>query len=242
MENDFFKIIKENGIATIWLDFKKEKMNIVSPLLIDQFENIFKAINNDSSINGAIIISAKPDFIAGADIKAFKADKVGDFQPLSKKGHELLFMIEKSKKPIISAINGTCYGLGVEMSLACHARICSDDPKTKLALPEVKIGLLPGGGGTQRLPKLIGLQKALDMMLTGKTIYPRQAKKIGLVDLVVNKNKLHAAALKMVQQLIDNKPLKRKIKKTKINKFLDHTWIGRKLVFNGARKKVSKYP
>ena len=240
MENDFFKIIKENGIATIWLDFKKEKMNIVSPLLIDQFENIFKDINNDSSINGAIIISAKPDFIAGADIKAFKADKVGDFQPLSKKGHELLFMIEKSKKPIISAINGTCYGLGVEMSLACHARICSDDPKTKLALPEVKIGLLPGGGGTQRLPKLIGLQKALDMMLTGKNIYPRQAKKIGLVDLVVNKNKLHAAALKMVQQLIDNKPLKRKIKKTKINKFLDHTWIGRKLVFNGARKKVSK--
>ena len=126
------------------------------------------------------------------------------------------------------------------MSLACHARICSDDPKTKLALPEVKIGLLPGGGGTQRLPKLIGLQKSLDMMLTGKNIYPRQAKKIGLVDLVVNKNKLHAAALKMVHQLIVNKPFKRKIKKTKINKFLDHTWIGRKLVFNGARKKVSK--
>ena len=75
MENDFFRIVKENGIATIWLDFKKEKMNIVSPLLVDEFENIFDTINNDNSINGAILISAKPDFIAGADIKAFNAKK-----------------------------------------------------------------------------------------------------------------------------------------------------------------------
>jgi 3-hydroxyacyl-CoA dehydrogenase / enoyl-CoA hydratase / 3-hydroxybutyryl-CoA epimerase len=240
MENDFFKIEKSNGISTIWLDFKNEKMNIVSPTLVDQFETIFNSINKDDSIKGAIIISAKPDFIAGADIKAFKAEKVGDFQPISKKGHELLFMIENSKKPIVSAINGTCYGLGVEMSLACQARICSDDPRTKLALPEVKLGLLPGGGGTQRLPKLVGLQKSLDIMLTGKNIYPRQAKKMGLVDEIVNKNKLHSASIKLVQKLIKNGEIKRKIKKSAINKFLDHTLLGRKIVFNAARKKVSK--
>ena len=160
MENDFFKLIKKDGIATVWLDFKKEKLNIVSPLLVDEFENIFDSINDDPTIQGTVLISAKPDFIAGADIKAFKAEKVGDFQPISKKGHDLLFTIENSKKPVVSAISGTCYGLGVEISLACHGRICSDDPKTKLALPEVKLGLLPGGGGTQRLPKLVGLQNA----------------------------------------------------------------------------------
>ena len=88
------------------------------------------------------------------------------------------------------------------MSLACHGRVCSDDPRTKLALPEVKLGLLPGGGGTQRLPQLVGLQKALDMMLTGKNIYPRQAKKMGLVDEVVNKNKLHLAAKKLLTNII----------------------------------------
>ncbi|MBG16631.1 MAG: multifunctional fatty acid oxidation complex subunit alpha [Crocinitomicaceae bacterium] len=239
MENDFFRIVKENGIATIWLDFKKEKMNIVSPLLVDEFENIFDTINNDNSINGAVLISAKPDFIAGADIKAFNAEKVGDFQPISKKGHDLLFMIEKSKKPIVSAISGTCYGLGVEMSLACHGRICSDDPKTKLALPEVKLGLLPGGGGTQRLPKLVGVQNALDMMLTGKNIFPKKAKKIGLVDDVVNKNKLHAAATKLVKKLINNQ-YNRKIKKSTLNKFLDNTSIGRSVVFKAAKKKVNK--
>ena len=240
MENDFFKIENINGIATIWLDFKNEKMNIVSPKLVDQFEAIFESINKEQDIKGAIIISAKPDFIAGADIKAFKADKVGDFQPISKKGHDLLFMIEKSKKPIVSAINGTCYGLGVEMSLACHGRICSDDPRTKLALPEVKLGLLPGGGGTQRLPKLIELQKALDMMLTGKNIYPRQAKRMGLVDEVVNKNKLHIAAIKLVEKIIKDGKINRKVKKSTINKFLDHTLIGRKIVFKGARKQVAK--
>ena len=239
MENDFFKLIKKDGIATVWLDFKKEKLNIVSPLLVDEFENIFDSINDDPTIQGTVLISAKPDFIAGADIKAFKAEKVGDFQPISKKGHDLLFTIENSKKPVVSAISGTCYGLGVEISLACHGRICSDDPKTKLALPEVKLGLLPGGGGTQRLPKLVGLQNALDIMLTGKNIFPRKAKKIGLVDDVVNKNKLHTAATKLVKKLV-SKHYKRKVKKSVLNKILDDTSFGRKIVLKTAKKKVAK--
>ncbi len=240
MQNDFFNIQIEDGIATIWLDFKKEKMNIVSPSLIGNFNEVFELLNNDSNIKGGIIISAKPDFIAGADIKSFNAEKEGDFKPISIKGHDILSVIEKSKKPIVAAIHGTCYGLGTEMSLACHGRICSDDKKTKLALPEVKLGLLPGGGGTQRLPRLIGLQKSLDMMLTGKNIYPRQAKKMGLVDEVVNKNKLHKAAVKMINKIIENGPLPRKIKKSLLNKILDHTLLGRKIVFKKAREKVLK--
>ena len=176
MKTDLFRLEIEKGIATIWIDSQKDKMNIVSPSLIGDFETVFEEVANNKDVLGAILISGKRDFIAGADIKSFKGEKVGDFQPFSRKGHELLQKIEDSKKPIVSAIHGTCYGLGVELSLACNARVCSNDSKTKLALPEVKLGLLPGGGGTQRLPRLVGLQASLDMMLTGKNIFAFKAK------------------------------------------------------------------
>ena len=240
MNNDFFRLEIKNGIATIWIDSQKDKMNIVSPSLIGDFDQIFNEIALNEKIKGAILISAKKDFIAGADIKSFTGEKIGDFQPTSREGHKMLNQIQQSKKPIISAINGTCYGLGTEISLACHGRICSNDPRTKIALPEVKLGLLPGAGGTQRLPRLVGLQKSLDIMLTGKNIFPYPAKKMGLVDEVVNKSKLHKAAEAMIEKIINKGPLKRKVKKSLLNKILDHTSIGRSVVYSQARKKVLK--
>ena len=108
MKSDLFRLEIEKGIATIWIDSQKDKMNIVSPSLIGDFENVFNEIENNKDVIGAVLISAKKDFIAGADIKSFKGEKVGDFQPFSRKGHELLQKIEDSKKPIISAIHGTC--------------------------------------------------------------------------------------------------------------------------------------
>jgi 3-hydroxyacyl-CoA dehydrogenase/enoyl-CoA hydratase/3-hydroxybutyryl-CoA epimerase len=120
----------------------------------------------------------------------------------------MLSKMESSKKPVVAAIHGSCLGAGLEIALACHARIASDDKSTKLALPEVKLGLLPGGGGTQRLPRLVGLQKALDMMLTGKNIFAHQALKMGLVDKVVHVSALHNAATKMAKELIQ-KPIER---------------------------------
>ncbi len=240
MNNDFFRLEIKNGIATIWIDSQKDKMNIVSPSLMGDFDQIFNEIALNEKIKGAILISAKKDFIAGADIKSFTGEKIGDFQPTSREGHKMLNQIQQSKKPIISAINGTCYGLGTEISLACHGRICSNDPRTKIALPEVKLGLLPGAGGTQRLPRLVGLQKSLDIMLTGKNIFPYPAKKMGLVDEVVNKSKLHKAAEAMIEKIINKGPLKRKVKKSLLNKILDHTSIGRSVVYSQARKKVLK--
>jgi len=240
IKSNLFRLEIEKGIATIWIDSQKDKMNIVSPSLIGDFENVFNEIENNDNIIGAVLISAKKDFIAGADIKSFKGEKVGDFQPFSRKGHELLKKIEDSKKPIVSAIHGTCYGLGVELSLACKARVCSNDSKTKLALPEVKLGLLPGGGGTQRLPKLVGLQASLNMMLTGKNIFPVKAKKIGLVDEVVHHSKLHKAAKKLVHDIASNKFKRKKLKKSLIVKLLDGTSIGRSIVFSQAKKTVLK--
>lgn len=237
MTDQYLKKEISNGVAFLCLDQQGSKVNIVSPTLIDVFEQVIDEVIADESVKAAVFISAKKDFIAGADIQSFKADKVGDFQPISIKGHQLLAKLENSTKPFVAAIHGTAYGLGVELPLACAARIASDHKSTKLALPEVKLGLLPGGGGTQRLPRLIGLQASLDMMLTGKNVFARRAKKIGLVDELVPHSKLMKAAEKLALSLV-SKPLNRRRKTSLFTKFLDHTSVGRSLVYKEARKKV----
>ena len=234
------RIERKNGIATIWLDHQLEKMNVVSPDMMGVLDEVFEEIKTDDAIKGVIITSAKKDFIAGADIKAFAIEKKGDFKPIAAKGHQGLAELEAGKKPVVAAVHGTAYGLGTELSLACHAIVCSDHSSTKFALPEVKLGLLPGGGGTQRLPKRVGLQKALDMMLTGKNIYPYQAKKMGLVDEVTNHSKLHSVATQICQKMIEGKWKRPERKKTLLDKFLDDTSIGRNIVFNQAKKMSAK--
>ena len=237
--DQFVKITKEVGIATIWIDVKGEKMNIISPNLISVFDTVFEELINDVSTKAIILTSAKKDFIAGADIKSFKAEKKGDFIQVLMKGHESLNRIANSPKPIIAAISGTCYGLGTELSLACHARIISDEGNSKMALPEVKLGLLPGAGGTQRLPRLVGITNALDMMLTGKNVFPYSAKKIGLVDEIVPKSKLIAAALILANRMIEGK-FKRTVPRTIADKFLNHTILGNAIVYHQAKKTVYK--
>lgn len=236
---DFFTIEKENGIATVWLDQKGEKVNTISPAMIGFFTEVFEILEKDPEIKAAVLISRKKDFIAGADIKSFVGEKPGDFEPFIREGHARLAQIEASTKPVVAAIHGTCYGLGTEIALACHARVVSDDSSTKIALPEVKLGLLPGGGGTQRLPRLVGLQKSLDMMLTGKNIYAYPAKKMGLVDVVTNKGKLHSVACQVALKLLQ-KPIVRKRKRKLLDKFLDGTSIGRNIVFGQAKKQSAK--
>jgi 3-hydroxyacyl-CoA dehydrogenase/enoyl-CoA hydratase/3-hydroxybutyryl-CoA epimerase len=236
---DFLTIETRDGIATVWLDSKLDKMNVVSPAIIELFSGLMDRIETDDEIQAVVLISRKPDFMAGADIKSFAIEKAGDFRPFQERGHRALERIEHSKKPIVAAINGACVGLGTELSLACHARIASNSPRTKFALPEVKLGLLPGGGGTQRLPRLIGIQKALDMMLTGKNIFAYRAKQWGLVDELTEEGKLHQAALMMVQRL-RKKPLARKPRRTLADQLLEGNPLGRRLLFSQARKLALK--
>ncbi len=234
------RLEKNNGIATIWLDHQIEKMNVVSPEMMGVLDEVFEEIKTSDDIKGVIIMSAKKDFIAGADIKAFAIEKKGDFRPIQSKGHAGLLELELGKKPIVAAVHGTAYGLGVELPLACHAIVCSDHSSTKFALPEVKLGLLPGGGGTQRLAKRVGLQKALDMMLTGKNIYPYQAKKMGLVDEVTNVSKLHSVATQICQQMVEGNWKKPVRKLSLMEKILDGTSFGRSIVFKQAKKMSAK--
>lgn len=230
--------INNNGIATVWLDQQGEKINKVGPAVITLFEEIINELQNNNEVKAVVMISRKKDFIAGADIDAFQnVKKQGDWEPITRKGHAILDKIENSKKPVVAAIHGGCLGAGLEIALACNYRIAADDKSTKLALPEVRLGLLPGGGGTQRLPRLVGIQKALDMMLTGKNIYAKPALKMGLVDKIIAKEYLHKAAVETALSLTQ-KPFERKNKR----KFLDTVLEGplKSIVFNKAKEMVMR--
>jgi len=235
------RIEKEDGIAIIWLDQPGEKVNKISIELLDEFSVAMKDLTEDPQIKGAVLISKKPDnFIAGADIDRFLTMRSpGEAAALSRKGHALLNQLADSAKPVVAAIHGAALGGGLEVALACTARIASDDPCTILGQPEVKLGLLPGGGGTQRLPRLVGLQRGLGLMLTGKNIYPKQAKRMGLVDYLVHPYGLLEAAQKIVLDLCE-KPHKRKRRLPMVQKLFEGTPLTRKIIYKKAREMVMR--
>lgn len=190
---------RDDGVFVVSLDVPGEKLNVLSLGLLDEFEAVFKTIDADAKARGVVIISGKPEgFIAGADIKQFVAVTTAqEAIALAGKGHDLLKRIEGSKIPFVAAINGICLGGGTELSLACAGRVASDDPRTAIGLPEVQLGLVPGMGGTQRLPRLVGLALGLDMILSARNLKATKALRAGLVDEVVPRSILEdrAAAL-----------------------------------------------
>merc|ERR1719193_578269 len=170
------------------MDQENSKVNALGEDLTVEFESVMNKFSNDTEAKSAVLISGKPGcFIAGADIKMLDRVKTAEEgAALSKACQDLLFKLEKSPKPIVAAIQGSCLGGGLEVAMACHYRIAVDGLKTGLGLPEVMLGVLPGGGGLERLPALTGIPNTLDMALTGKTLNAKKAKKVGLVDAVVD--------------------------------------------------------
>ncbi|MRT14224.1 fatty acid oxidation complex subunit alpha FadJ [Enterobacteriaceae bacterium RIT711] len=192
--------IRLDNIAVVTIDVPGEKMNTLKASFGPEVHNIIKQIRDNTALQGLIFISGKPDnFIAGADINMIAGCLTAlEAQTLAHQGQQIMAEIAALPIPVVAAIHGACLGGGLELALACHSRICTDDEKTKLGLPEVQLGLLPGSGGTQRLPRLIGVSHALDMILTGKQLRPRQALKLGLVDEVVPQSILLTAAVELV--------------------------------------------
>ena len=164
-------------------------------------------IENNGDVKAVVFISAKKDnFIAGADIMDIKnMEDKNDLLPIISSGVSFFKSMKAAKIPLISAINGACLGGGLEWALWCDYRVCTDSPSTKMGLPEVKLGLLPGFGGTQNLFPLVGVQGAMDMMLTGKDIRPAKAKKMGLVDIVCAPAALEHNAVRAAEDLIAGK-------------------------------------
>ena len=184
-----FSAQSDNGIITVTIDQTERKMNVIGEGFNDAFATITDTFINDQDAKGLILTSGKSTFVVGADIDQLTTietaeqafDLVEDLKTSLRK-------LETSGKPVVAAMTGTALGGGLELALACHYRIAIDSPKTKLGLPEVKLGLLPGGGGTQRLPRLIGIQKALELMTQGKELRPQQAVEIGLIDDMAHDN------------------------------------------------------
>ena len=234
--NSFTLTRREDGIALLTMDVPGESMNTLKAEFVPQMTELLAEIRNDSSIKGLVVISGKKDsFVAGADISMLAACETSDqASDLSRAGHKVFAELENLPMPVVAAINGACLGGGLELALACHKRVCSDDAKTQLGLPEVQLGLLPGSGGTQRLPRLIGIGKALDIMLTGKQLRPKQALKLGLVDDVVPNTILLDAAIKLVQSGKQGKARKN----TALEIALETTHFGRNVLFDQARKQV----
>ena len=177
--------IKQN-IATIIFDLKDEKINKLSFEILQEFNEKLDIIKDDTSIKALLIDSAKKDiFIAGADIKEIeKLKNEKEVYDALLEVHDIFNKLENLPFPTIAYINGACMGGGLELALACKYRVLSTNEKTKLAFPEIKLGIFPGFAGTIRAPKLIGLVNALDLILTGKTIDAKKAHKIGLADMI----------------------------------------------------------
>ena len=186
-----FSAQSDNGIITVTIDQTERKMNVIGDGFNEAFATITDAFINDQDAKGLILTSGKSTFVVGADIDQLTTIETAEQAfDLVEDLKTSLRRLETSGKPVVAAITGTALGGGLELALACHYRIAIDSPKTssttKLGLPEVKLGLLPGGGGTQRLPRLIGIQKALELMTQGKELRPQQALEIGFIDDVAH--------------------------------------------------------
>jgi len=188
--------IDANGIGLVTIDMPGRAMNVLNPTLTEPFALLVQQLETDAALKGLVITSGKPTFIVGADID--QLTQITNAEEAFKLCEDLKGMLrrmEKCGKPVVAALNGTALGGGLEIALACHARIALDDPKLKLGLPEVKLGLLPGGGGTQRLPRMIGIQKSFELITQGKELTAAKAKEMGLVtELASSRDELLAKA------------------------------------------------
>ncbi|XP_054653048.1 hydroxyacyl-CoA dehydrogenase trifunctional multienzyme complex subunit alpha b isoform X1 [Dunckerocampus dactyliophorus] len=178
----------KGDVAVVRMNDPNSKVNTLSVHMQKELTEVINQVWADNAVQSAVLISSKPGcFIAGADINMIQAcNSVEEVTALSQEGQKIFEKIEKSPKPIVAAINGSCLGGGLEFAIACQYRVATKSKKTVLGTPEVLLGLLPGAGGTQRLPKMLGLPNAFDMMLTGRNIRADKAKKMGLVDQLVD--------------------------------------------------------
>lgn len=182
--------IDADGIAILVLDVPGHSMNVLTPDLQEDLEEVVGRVRDDNNIKGAIITSARrTSFLAGADLREFLAmfesTKLEEAYQRSAALSGVFRRLEQAGKPIAAAINGLALGAGLELALACHYRVLADDSEAVIGLPEVRVGLLPGAGGTQRLPRLIGIPQALPLLLEGKHISPAEALALGVVNAIV---------------------------------------------------------
>jgi len=198
---------RRDGLAFLIFDKPHDKVNLLTAPVVAVLEILVDQAAHDKNVRGLVVTSAKPaSFIAGADVNEIGALRsIQDAEHASRKGQRLFDALEGLPFPVVAAINGTCLGGGTELALACHFRIVADDPRVEIGLPEVRLGIMPGWGGTQRLPRVVGLAHGLDMILTGKSVNARRAVAIGLADEKVPPETLLEAAERLVMDAAEGR-------------------------------------
>ena len=201
----FKTVVLNEGILLAGFDCSGKSVNVLNVESMTEWQKIVQFAEQSAVIKGVVLVSLKEgNFCAGADLEQMHhAQRQRSFQEMEQlviAAHRLFDEMERSPKPFVVAVEGACLGGGLELAMACHVRMASTHPKTCFALPEVKLGILPGFGGTQRLPRLIGLPAALDMITTGKTVFPRQALRMGLVEGMVTSIPSSVRTLERIQK------------------------------------------
>jgi 3-hydroxyacyl-CoA dehydrogenase/enoyl-CoA hydratase/3-hydroxybutyryl-CoA epimerase len=242
--------VGDDGVAVALMDRAGEPMNTLGPAVFDDFATIIDRVETDPTIKAVVFGSAKKgNFIAGADIRFFETLTAADVAADAiRELHAMFARIEalhvQHGKPVVAAIDGACLGGGLEFALLASTRIATDDRRTQLGQPEVQLGVIPAGGGTQRLPKLIGIAAALDLILTGKPARPRKAAKIGLVDEVVPREVLYDIARKRALEAVGHldrggPSVRRFLAPAQLQQLaLEQNPVGRRVLFKKAEERM----
>jgi 3-hydroxyacyl-CoA dehydrogenase / enoyl-CoA hydratase / 3-hydroxybutyryl-CoA epimerase len=201
VNDNITRVLGDDGILIATIDMPGKSMNVFSDDLMDALEGVLEEVGSRPQIRGVVIASGKAAFLAGADLSMVRryteraqCDSSESLHTMCGRLSRLFRRLELSGKPFVAAVHGLALGGGLELALACHRRIASDEAATRLGLPEVKLGLLPGAGGTQRLPRLAGPKAAFELLLSGEPVSARRALELGIVDEVVSKDALLTTA------------------------------------------------
>lgn len=196
---------KEKGIIVVTIN-RPDKLNALNTDLLEELRSAFAYIEESSQIKAVIVTgSGEKAFVAGADIKELRDLNRESGEKLSSKGQQIFSFIEQCSKPVIALVNGYALGGGAELAMACHIRIATEN--ALIGLPEVSLGLIPGYGGTQRLPSLVGISKAMEMILTGKPIKADEAERFGLVSSIHSSETALGEAISVAGNILKNGPL-----------------------------------
>ncbi len=242
MADRSIRIDFDDDIAVWWLDQPDERHNTLSLQVLDDVEWAF-SVTKEQGARAGVIISAKEDsFVVGADIRMLRdVESVADAASISRRAHELLGRLRIADIPFVAAIHGPALGGGLELALACSYRIATDHDATRFGLPEVNLGLLPGGGGTQLLPRLVGLRKSLELMLTGQNTYPKPARRMGLVDALIHRPGLLRAAKEAARsQTGDGARSKDSPRGSWQTRLIDGTRVTREIIYRKASERAEK--
>jgi enoyl-CoA hydratase len=204
MSYETLRLSVADNIATLTIH-RPDKLNALNSATIDELDRAIVAMISAPEVSGVIVTGTGRAFVAGADIAELAALHAGGARELSRRGQEVFARFESSHKPVIAAINGFALGGGCELAMACHIRIAADT--AKFGQPEVKLGLIPGYGGTQRLPRLVGPGHAAQLLLTGEIIDAHEAARIGLVNRVVPGAELMPVTEALMRQILATAPL-----------------------------------